>query len=364
MSYANQEMIHVVAPALRVLLAEGHAWKRIRFDPEEVTGDDILHIRLPEGLTETAEVVKRLRDAVASPCSGLVAVSVEGLGAFAVSDPVMTGRVAGKVAFVTGAAQGFGREIAEHLAGEGAIVVLADINTSGALDAAEGICKEHGPERALGLSVDVTDGHSVQRALDETVRRFGGLDLLISNAGTLRAGSVKTQPEEAFDAVTAVNYRGYFICVQKAAPILAVGHIARPDYTSDIIQINSKSGLVGSSRNGAYAGSKFGAIGLTQSFALELIQDGVKVNAICPGNFFDGPLWSDPENGLFVQYLRAGKVPGARTVQDVRKAYEAKAPIGRGCCTLDVMRAIYYAVEQQYETGQAIPVTGGQVMLS
>src|SRR5208337_2847095 len=116
-----------------------------------------------------------------------------------------------------------------------------------------------------------------------------------------------------------------------AAPILAAQHSARPGYMSDIIQINSKSGLEGSNKNGAYAGSKFGGIGLTESFALELIADGVKVNAICPGNFFDGPLWSDPQNGLFVQYLREGKVQGAVTVEDVRRFYEAKVPMGRGC---------------------------------
>ena len=171
-------------------------------------------------------------------------------------------------------------------------------------------------------------------------------------------------PVTAFDAVTRVNYRGYFLCVRNGAPILARQHRAKPDYWGDIIEINSKSGLVGSSRNSAYAGSKFGGIGLTQSFALELVGDGIKVNAICPGNFLDGPLWSDPESGLFVQYLREGKVPGAKTVDDVRRAYEAKVPMGRGCTPADVMEAIYYVVAQRYETGQAIPVTGGQVMLS
>ena len=131
----------------------------------------------------------------------------------------------------------------------------------------------------------------------------------------------------------------------------------------DIIQINSKSGLEGSNKNFAYAGSKFGGIGLTASFALELAPYNIKVNSICPGNFLNGPLWSDPEKGLFVQYLHAGKVPGAKTVEDVRKFYESKVPLGRGCETVDVARAIMYIVEQEYETGQAIPVTGGQIML-
>ncbi|MCY2928532.1 MAG: SDR family NAD(P)-dependent oxidoreductase [Planctomycetota bacterium] len=273
------------------------------------------------------------------------------------------GRAGGKVAIVTGAAQGFGLEIAQDLASQGACVALADINVDGAASAVQEICRKHGAGRAIAVAMNVTDPASVAGAIHAVVRAFGGFDLLVSNAGVLRAAGVKSQTEKDFDFVTAVNYKGYFLCVQGAAGVLGVEHIAKPDYTSDIIQINSKSGLQGSNRNFAYAGSKFGGIGLTQSFAMELIEDGVKVNSICPGNFFDGPLWSDPKNGLFVQYLTAGKVPGAKTIADVRRFYEEKVPMKRGCTTPDVMRAIYYLMEQQYETGQALPVTGGQVML-
>ncbi len=274
------------------------------------------------------------------------------------------GRAAGKVAVVTGAAQGFGLEIAQQLAAEGACVALVDLNVDGAKAAAAKLCEQHGPGRAIGLAVNVTDPDSIARCMHGVVRGYGGFDVVVSNAGVLKAESVKTQSLKDFQFVTSVNYTGYFLCVQQAAPVLATQHRVKRDYLSDIIQINSKSGLVGSNRNAAYAGSKFGGIGLTQSFALELIEDGVKVNSICPGNFFDGPLWSDPENGLFVQYLRTGKVPGAKTIEDVKKAYEAKVPMGRGCRTADVMRAILYLMEQTYETGQAVPVTGGQVMLS
>jgi rhamnose utilization protein RhaD (predicted bifunctional aldolase and dehydrogenase)/NAD(P)-dependent dehydrogenase (short-subunit alcohol dehydrogenase family) len=274
------------------------------------------------------------------------------------------GRVSGKVALVTGAAQGFGKEISESLAAEGAHIVLADLNVDAARRVADGVCERHGKGRASAFAIDVTRGESLRDALHEMIRRYGGLDLLVSNAGVLRAGSVKSQSLREFDHVTSVNYRGFFVCVQAVAPVMALQRRAKPDCWSDIVQINSKSGLAGSNRNSAYAGSKFGGIGLTQSFALELIEDGIKVNAICPGNFFDGPLWSDPETGLFVQYLRTGKVPGARTVEDVRRAYEAKVPMGRGCTTADVMTALYYLIDQKYETGQALPVTGGQVMLN
>lgn len=277
--------------------------------------------------------------------------------------PAGTGRIAGKVAIVTGAAQGFGLEIARDLAAEGAHVVLTDLQAERVLREADALREEHGTGRAVAFPMDVTEKESIEEVLNDVVRAYGGVDLFVSNAGVLLADSVKTLPPKDFDFVTRVNYRGYFLCVQAVAPVMALQHLAHPEIWFDIVQMNSKSGLAGSNKNGAYAGGKFGGIGLTQSFALELVEDGIKVNSICPGNFFDGPLWSDPENGLFVQYLRTNKVPGAQTVADVRRAYEAKVPMRRGCTAADVMKAIYYVIDQKYETGQAVPVTGGQVML-
>jgi NAD(P)-dependent dehydrogenase (short-subunit alcohol dehydrogenase family)/rhamnose utilization protein RhaD (predicted bifunctional aldolase and dehydrogenase) len=275
-----------------------------------------------------------------------------------------SGRLAGRVALVTGAAQGFGLGIAEGLAGQGAHVGLADLNLAEAERQAERLAARYGAGTAWAVGVDVADAASFQAAVDQVVARYGGIDLFVSNAGVARAGGVVESSIADFDLVTAVNYKGYFLGVRAVAPIMAAQHRARPDQWFDIIEINSKSGLEGSKRNFAYAGSKFGGIGLTQSFALELLESGIKVNSVCPGNYLDGPLWSDPERGLFVQYLAAGKVPGARTVADVRAYYQAKVPMGRGCLPEDVVRAVLYLVEQQYETGQALPVTGGQVMIS
>lgn len=273
------------------------------------------------------------------------------------------GRVDGKIAVVTGAAQGFGLEIAQSLAAQGANVILGDINAAGLQAAADGIVAATKAGRSMGLAMNVTDGESLAAAMEIIVRTYGGVDVFVSNAGVVRAGSVKEQSVADFEFVAKVNYTGYFLCVQKVSPVMAWQHRTCLEWRGDIIQINSKSGLSGSNRNGAYAGSKFGGIGLTQSFALELVEDGIKVNSICPGNFFDGPLWSDPEKGLFMQYLRSGKVPGAKSVEDVKRFYESKVPMGRGCRTADVMHAVFYLIDQKYETGQAVPVTGGQVML-
>jgi sorbitol-6-phosphate 2-dehydrogenase len=272
--------------------------------------------------------------------------------------------VAGRIALVTGGAQGFGEEISRGLVASGALVFIADLNRAGAERLATELNERAGRTAALALTMDVSSEESTTAAFAEIAATAGGLDLVVSNAGVLKAGSVLEQDLAAFDFVTRVNYTGFFIVTRGAANLMRRQRLGCPDHRTDIVQINSKSGLEGSNKNGAYAGSKFGGLGLVQSFALELVEYGIKVNAICPGNFFDGPLWSDPEKGLFVQYLRTGKVPGAKTIAEVRASYEAKVPMRRGCEGPDVMRAIYYLVEQEYETGQALPVTGGQVMLN
>jgi NAD(P)-dependent dehydrogenase (short-subunit alcohol dehydrogenase family)/rhamnose utilization protein RhaD (predicted bifunctional aldolase and dehydrogenase) len=273
------------------------------------------------------------------------------------------GRAENKTVIVTGGAQGFGSGIAADFFAEGANVIIADILENKGSETTEKLNSECQKNKALFVKTDVTSPDSLENLIYETVKNFGGFDVFVSNAGILHAGGLEEMSLEVFEKVTRVNYTAYFLCVKHVSPVLILQSKHHPSYFSDIIQINSKSGLRGSKKNFAYAGSKFGGIGLTQSFALELIPYRIKVNSICPGNFFEGPLWSDPETGLLVQYLRAGKVPGAKTIEDVKAHYESQVPAGRGCRVTDVMKAIYYVIEQEYETGQAIPVTGGQQML-
>ena len=271
--------------------------------------------------------------------------------------------VKNRAALVTGGAQGIGEEIARNLAAAGALVFIADLNLDRAAKLADEINAAEGRTAALAIEANVSSEASVRAMFNVIAETAGGLDLVVSNAGVLKAGSVLEQELDDFKFATDVNYTGFFIVSKFAGRILRVQHLAAPNWNTDIVQINSKSGLEGSNKNGAYAGGKFGGLGLVASFALELVEYNIKVNAICPGNFLDGPLWSDPVKGLFVQYLNAGKVPGANSLADVRSFYEAKVPMKRGCTGKDLMRALFYIVEQEYETGQAVPVTGGQVML-
>ena len=281
-----------------------------------------------------------------------------------VASGASAGRVEGRTIIVTGAAQGFGEGIARELMAQGANIVVADLNEVTGAATAASLNESARNNRAIFVKTNVADMDSLQNLMKQTILSFGALDVFVSNAGVLRAGGLEAMTPENFEFVTKINYQAYFYCAKVASHIMKIETAADPEYFADIVQVNSKSGLRGSKANFAYAGGKFGGIGLTQSFALELAPFRVKVNSICPGNFYDGPLWSNPENGLFVQYLAAGKVPGAKTVQDVKDFYLAQVPMRKGCTPADVTKAILYAIEQTGETGQAIPVTGGQVMLA
>ena len=261
-----------------------------------------------------------------------------------------------RVAVVTGGAQGLGRAIAERLADEACKVVVADVNRTGAEAAAAALAKTG--RAALGVGVDVTHEDEVAGMFDLAVGEFGRVDVVVANAGILIAEPIDVADAERWRAVIDVNLGGYFLTAKHACRVM------KRQRSGSIVAISSKSGKRGSAANSAYSASKFGEIGLTQSVALEMAPFNVRCNAVCPGNLLDSPLWTDPDRGLLVQYLRAGKVPGARTVDDVRKAYIDAVPMGRGCTYEDVCDAVVFLASDRagYITGVALSVTGGQEM--
>ncbi len=338
-------------PVIRQRYAQGESAPVVRFLTQDLEGTPLQAGDVPALLT-------------ALPAQRPEKVSVAGVGTFSLSQPERPGRLQGKIVIVTGSAQGFGEGIAGELLQQGCFMTYADLNLELAQQNADRANERYGAGTAIAVACDVGQEDSVRQMVEATVQAFGGLDLFVANAGIAISGGLEDMEVKTFELVTKVNYTAFFLCAKYAARVMRLQRQCSPEGTWDIIQINSKSGLEGSVKNFAYAGSKFGGIGLTQSFAKELVTDGIKVNAICPGNYLEGPLWMHPEKGLFVQYLHSGKVPGAKNTEDVKRFYEAKVPMNRGCFPVDVARAILYCVEQKYETGQAIPVTGGQNMLS
>ncbi len=261
------------------------------------------------------------------------------------------GRLNDRVAIVTGAAQGLGAAIALRLAQEGCTAVtLADMNLEKAEASAAAITEATGA-KTLALKVNVADADQVADMVAQTKDQFGSVDILVANAGILKAQDILEFSTADWRAVIEVNLVGYFLCAQAAARVMV------EQKRGVIIQINSKSGKKGSFKNSAYASSKFGGIGLTQSIALDLAPHGIRVNAICPGNLLDGTLW---QQSLYDQYARNQGL----TADEVRKKYEAQVPLGRGCAYDDVcnVTAFLASDESSYMTGQAINVTGGQEM--
>ena len=163
----------------------------------------------------------------------------------------------GKVAVVTGASQGLGEALALRLDKEGCKVAVCDINIEGAQKVADQL------KDAIALQVDVTKFDQLQAAADAVVAKWGTVDILVANAAIVKSGDIFSLTPEAFKLVTDINLNGYFNTVKAFAPIML------EKKSGSIIQINSKSGKKGSYKNGAYAGSKFGGVGLTQSLALQ-----------------------------------------------------------------------------------------------
>ena len=253
-------------------------------------------------------------------------------------------RLKGKRAVITGAAQGLGQALAQRLDKEGARVVVGDLNLEGARETAATL------NDGAAFYLDVTSYECCESFMRSAVEVLGGLDIVVCNAAILISGAIEEFDADKWKKVIDVNLCGFFNTAKAAVPYLK-------ESRGTLIQINSKSGKKGSFKNSAYAASKFGGIGLVQSLALELAPYKVRVNAICPGNLLDSPLWV---NSLYRQYARNQGI----TEEEVRQKYIDQVPLKRGCTYDDVANVLVFLAsdEASYMTGQAINVTGGQQM--
>lgn len=257
-------------------------------------------------------------------------------------------RLEGKVAIVTGGGQGLGEALAQRLDIEGCKVIVADINFEGAQRVAASL------KNAIAFQVDVTNEDQVEAMVNAAVSTYGTLDLLVSNAAILIAKSVMDFPVEQWRRMIDINLNGYFLCAKHAARVMTKNR------TGNIIHINSKSGKKGSYKNAAYASAKFAGLGFTQSLALEMAEFGIRVNAICPGNLLNSPLWTEGPNSLFKQYASNQGI----TEEQVRQKYLSQVPLGRSCEYQDIANVMVFLASEDssYMTGQSINVTGGQEM--
>lgn len=256
----------------------------------------------------------------------------------------------GKKAIITGAAQGLGAALFERLAVEGADVIAFDINAAQIAETAAGIAQRTG-RLCQGHALDITDAAAVRAAMEEAEKILGTIDVAICNAGILISGPSTELDAEKFRKVIDVNLTGYFLTAREAARVM-LRHGG-----GAIVQINSKSGKKGSAKNTAYAASKFGGIGVTQSLALEFAEQNIRVNSVCPGNLLDSPLWTQ---SLFKQYAANQGI----TEAEVRQKYIDQVPMKRPCQYEDVANLTVFLASpaSSYMTGQAINVTGGQEM--
>ena len=254
----------------------------------------------------------------------------------------------GAVAVVTGAAGEIGGGIVRELAAEGCDIVIADIGVSesAATDDSKPNNRDHATElvteiesggsEALIVECDVTDAEQVESMVEDTVDEFGSLDILVSNAGIITSSPVEEMDEDEWDAVMDVNAKGPFLCARAAIPHLKDG--------GAIINTASIAGEITAEGIAHYSASKHAVMALTKTLALELAEDDVTVNAICPG-IVDTPMWRDV-------LTPASGEPYEETIQRT-------IPLHRDQTPEDMGRLAVFFAENRNITGEAVKVDGG-----
>ena len=255
-----------------------------------------------------------------------------------------TGLMAGRRALVTGAASGIGAAAARRLADEGAAVALADRDGPGA-DRVAALLRDAG-HTAYALQLDVTDDAQVAEVVATAVAALGGLDVVIANAGVLRLGTLAETTPDLLRLCLEVNVVGTLATVRHAVPHMTNG--------GSIVCTASVAGLEGAPELTAYCASKFAVVGIVQSLARELAQDGIRVNAVAPG-LVDTPMLAS----FFAERARIRGVPA----EQVKREGLSHVPIGRLADPAEIADTmLFLALDlSTYISGVTMPVLGGEL---
>jgi len=242
-----------------------------------------------------------------------------------------------RIALVTGGARGIGYAIASRLAEDGYSIVISDILTEAASEAAVLIAAASNVE-TLALSADVSKPEYVSKMVDDVVQKFGSLDILVNNAGIARDNLMLRMEERDWDLVMAVNLKSAFLCTKAASRVMMKNRWGR------IINMSSVVGIMGNAGQANYSASKAGLIGLTKTAAKELGARNITVNAVAPG---------------FIQTEMTENLP-----QAAKDNFLSQIPLKRAGTPVDVARIVSFLAsdDAEYITGQVIHCDGGMVM--